>query len=164
MCQNPEIFRILELFSDLKYPLISTSKCHEKCRRFCRLGAHTDPDSYGRKNPRHFAWPVRVLTSGISQFEKSVGILRYPGFWHFFQICKIPLVSTLTGCAKCCPFCHLGALTDICTVTVQIKKVLRHFACQFRVLKSGILQIWKKCQNPDIPRIQYAANLRSVRC
>jgi hypothetical protein len=32
------------------------------------------------------------------------------------------------------------------------QKMFRHFACQFRALKSGVLQIWKKCQNHEILR------------
>ncbi len=70
MYQNPEIERILALFLIWKISLVSTFKGHEKCLCFCHLGAHTDPHSYGQGKPRHFTWPVRVLTSGISQFWK----------------------------------------------------------------------------------------------
>jgi hypothetical protein len=50
---------------------------------------------------RHFSRPLRVLTSGISQIQKNVRILGISGFWHFFQNCEIPLVSTPTGYVKC---------------------------------------------------------------
>ncbi len=71
------------------------------------------------KKQWHFTWPLRVLTSGISQLRKNARIVRSPGFWHFSPICKIPLVSTITGREKCCYFCCLGALTEICTSTDQ---------------------------------------------
>jgi hypothetical protein len=34
-----------QFFQICKIPLASTSKGHEKCHRFCCIGAHTDPHS-----------------------------------------------------------------------------------------------------------------------
>ncbi len=63
------------------------------------------------------------------------------------------LVSTLTGCAKCRPYCCLGALTDICTATDQKMFDTVCLSFFFRVHKIGILQIRKKGQNHEILRI-----------
>ncbi len=62
------------------------------------------------------------------------------GFWHFFQIYKIPLVSISKDHEKCCCICCLGAHTDRHS---YIWKKLRHFTWPVWVLISGISQIWK---------------------
>jgi hypothetical protein len=46
------------------------------------------------------------------------------------------------------PFLLPGVVTNI----YGLKK-LRHIACPFKILKSGISQIPKKCQNPEIIKI-----------
>ncbi len=38
------------------------------------------------------------------------------------------------------------------TLAASGQKMLRHFACRFGALRSGILQIWKMCQNQKILR------------
>ncbi len=82
--------------------------------------------------------------------EKSARILRSSGFWNFFRIWKIPLVSTSKVNEKSRHFWRLGAHTAQHSFR---RKKLRHFTWPVRVLTSGILQIRKKFQNPEIPRI-----------
>jgi hypothetical protein len=74
--------------------------------------------------------------------------LRVSGFWHFFRICKISLLSTLKGQAKCLGF--------FSTMQISVRAPRwqkgRHFSQSVRVLKSGIMQIWKTFQNPETLR------------
>jgi hypothetical protein len=53
-----------------------------------------------RKKRQHFSWSVRVLKVEFLKSEKSARILGISGFWNFFRICKISLVSTLAGHVK----------------------------------------------------------------
>ncbi len=48
--------------------------------------------------------------------EKSGKIPKISGFWYFFQILKIQLLSTLTGHAKCRHFSRQGTHIHVCTV------------------------------------------------
>jgi hypothetical protein len=68
----------------------------------------------------NFSNPKKCYNAGI------------PRILALFWICKIPLVSILTGHEKCHPFSHLGALTEIRIATI---KKLRHFACHLRAFK-----------------------------
>ncbi len=100
--QNPGNLRILELFSDLqnstcKYP----SRLCEVPPILPPRRSHRYPHSYGPKKKKHFACHFRVLRNGILQIRKKCRILRSSGLRHSFWICKIPLLSTLTGHVKC---------------------------------------------------------------
>ncbi len=85
-CQNPEISRILRLFSDLqnstcKYPY----RLHEVLPILPPRHSHRYLHIYRLKK----FWDLLLV------------ILGYSGFWHFFRICEIPLLSTPTGHVKC---------------------------------------------------------------
>jgi hypothetical protein len=57
-----------------------------------------------REKWRHFAWPVRDLKVEFFRSEKRTRILTSLGFCHFFQIFKIPILSTLKDQSKCLSF------------------------------------------------------------
>ncbi len=67
--------------------------------------------------------------------------------WYFENL-KIPLVSTSSGHEKRRRFFCLGALTD--PHSYRRKKSALHTACKGTYGTSGILEIQKKCQNPEI--------------
>ncbi len=102
------------------------------------------------KNWRYFDWPFRVLKNGISKIWKKYQNPKDLRILVLFQICEIPIWSTLTGHVKCGHFCRPGAHKDPHS---HGWKKLREFTWLVSVLTSGILQIRKKCQNPDILRI-----------
>ncbi len=60
------------------------------------------------ENWQHFAWPVRVPKSGISQIWKKYKKYEIFGILHFSQICKIPLVSTIQSPSQCLHFLGPG--------------------------------------------------------
>jgi hypothetical protein len=47
-----------------------------------------------------FNWVFQMPVTAES-YLKSARFLRISGFWHFFQICEIPLLSTIMGHGKC---------------------------------------------------------------
>ncbi len=112
MPESSDLQNFDTFFRFSKFPLVSTSKVYEKNRHFCRPGAHTALHSYGRKKLQHVTWPVRILTREILKIWKKCQNPEIPRILALFQICKIPLVSTLIGCEKCQPFCRIGAFTD----------------------------------------------------
>ncbi len=63
------------------------------------------------KKLRHFPWPVRVR------------------FGHFFQICKIPLLSILKRQAKCLKF-SIHSCVDLCENALVAKRVALLMACK----------------------------------
>jgi hypothetical protein len=67
-------------------------------------------------------------------------ILKISVFCQFFQICEIPLLSTLTGHARCCHFSHQGALTYV-DVYSNGRKKTKHFAWSVKVLTMGAKSI-----------------------
>jgi hypothetical protein len=132
------------IFRICKIQFVSTSKGYEKFRCFCRRGAQTDPHSYGRKKPRHFTWPVRVLISGISLFWKKCQnpaipriLTLYSDLWN--STFKYP--QRPWEVPNFLPHRHSHRYPQ----SFRPKK----FTCHFRVLKSGILQFRKKYQNPE---------------
>jgi hypothetical protein len=151
-CQHPDDLSILALFSDLqnsnpKYPKI-ISKVFKffqavAVRRICVRAPRW-------QKRRHFSWPVRVLKSGICKSKKSAIILGISGFWNFFRICEIPLLSPLTGHVKGRSFFRP---IPSCAVWVPRHQKWRRFSLTLEVLTSGIFQIWKKSQNPEYLRI-----------
>ncbi len=106
----------------------------------------------GRKMLRHFAYHFKAFKCGILQIWKNPRILRSSGIWHFFHICNIPLLkkSAPNRHAKWFNLFHPGIRTQI--LTAPSRKMLRYFAYLFKALRSGILQIWRKCQNPEVLR------------
>ncbi len=107
-CKSEKSSRILGIsgfwnfFRICKIPLVSTLTGHENCRPFCRLGALTDVrTAMARKNRNTLLAILLYLEMEFCKSAKSVRILRSSGLRHFFRICKIPLLSTLTGHLKC---------------------------------------------------------------
>ena len=93
--------------------------------------------------------------------EKSVRFLRISRFWHYFQICKIPLLSAPNWHAKCLNIFRPGAVW-ICvwspakTGRVTLHASLEHLEVEFckseksfRFLR--ISRYWHFFQNCNIP-------------
>ncbi len=110
-CQIPVDLKILLLFSDLQY---STFRCSESAYKLFRhfpAGQCVDQcvNTWTNHVMRHFASHFRALRSGILQIWKSFRFLMISRFWHFSQICNIPLLSAPNWHAKCLNIFWTGA-------------------------------------------------------
>jgi hypothetical protein len=90
-----------------------------------------------RQKGLHFPRPVRVLKVEFRKSENSARILGISGFWNFFWICKIPLVSTLTGCVKCRSFFLLKLFG---AVWAPRRQKWQPFSMTLEVLTNGIFK------------------------
>jgi hypothetical protein len=109
---------------------------------------------------RHFAWPIKELEKWNFETLKKcqnpeISSQNYKIFriLPLFQICKVPLVSNLTGHEKCRHFCRLGTLTQNPHCYRWKKPQHLTWPVTVSLLKSGILKIRKKCQNPETLRL-----------
>jgi hypothetical protein len=90
---NPEIPRILPIFSYFRNSTCSALTDHDKYCPFCHLGTLTEictAMKWKSWDPLP-AFLCKVFKSGITQ------ILRFSGFGNFFRICELPNLSTLTA-------------------------------------------------------------------
>ncbi len=112
--QNPIDLRILVLFSDLKN---STFKYPYRPCKVPPLFPPRYPQTVDLHRNGWKNWKILNTLHGLKRYlqgefwksENCARIPRYSGFWHFFQMWKIPLVSTSKGHEKCRRFCCLGA-------------------------------------------------------
>ncbi len=136
-CQNTGILRILTLFSKLR----------NSTYRPCKVWAPR------RQKRRHFSWPLKVITSGILQIWKKYQnpkYLRILAHFSDFQNFTFKYLSRPCKVFRLFPFFR----PFLCrSIWVSWQEKWRHFAWTVKVLKSGIFQIWKKYQNPEIFRI-----------
>ncbi len=137
-------------FRFYKIPLGSTLTGHEKCHNFPHPGAHTQIHTLLDKNCRDTSHTFLEYWQTVKflRFKKRPRILRISGFWHFFQICKIPHLKVLLQAMRSAATFPIQKPTHISTQ--HRTKNVESLCMFFRVLtRSGILQIWKKCQNPQ---------------
>jgi hypothetical protein len=115
------------------------------------------------KELRHYTWPVRVLKSGILQIRKKFcnpDDLRILTLFSDLQnsISKYPKMVTKL-------FQFFWAVVVWISARTPRRQNGRHFARPARVKTSGISQIRKKFQNPEIPRIlELFSDLQNSTC
>ncbi len=112
-------------FRICKIPFLSTLKWQAKFLFFRAVAVRISVRVPRRQNGRHFAQPVRVLTSGILQIRKKFQNPEIPRNLELFSDLQIPLVSTLTGHVKCHNF-FLSEAVRSC-VSAQASKVTALF-------------------------------------
>ncbi len=93
---------------------------------------------------KYFACRFAILSRGILKIKKKCQIPEVPRIWALFQICD----NALKWHAECINFFRPGAVR-ICGWVPRWKRH-GHFACHFRPLWSGISNILKIGQNPEI--------------
>ncbi len=102
--QNSEIPRIMALFLDLQNSTFKYPYRPKEVPLFLppTVGAltHIRFTATARKNRNTLLVILGYLEMEFCKSKKSAKILRSSGFWHFFKICKIPLLSILTGHVK----------------------------------------------------------------
>jgi hypothetical protein len=147
MCQNPAIFRILALFSDLKNstckylyrpwkvpPFLLPRRSHRSAQLWMEKNAALRMACKGT-----YKWNFSVLKTvqnpGISRILVLFSDLRNSTCKYAYMLCEVP-----TFLAPRRPHRYLH---------IYGPKKFWDTACHFRVLKRGISQIRKKCQNPE---------------
>ncbi len=114
------------------------------------------------KKLRNFDWPLRVLKNGILKIWKYWQNLEYlrilelfsdltnSTFKYLYRSCKVPPLFPP----------HRSAQEQ----TEKTEK-FESLSMTLEVLKSGILKIWRKCQNPEIFRIpELFSDLKNFAC
>jgi hypothetical protein len=96
------ISRFWHYFQICNIPLLSAPNRHAKCFNIFRPGAVRicvwSPAKTGRVT-LHAS--LEHLEVEFCKSEKSFRFLKISRFWHFFQICNIPLLSAPNQYAKC---------------------------------------------------------------
>jgi hypothetical protein len=87
-------------FQIFKIPLLSTSKGHAKWFKFVRFSVRSCAVLCGGKSGSTLHGLYRYFKVEFFRSVKSSRVLRSSRFCHYFQIFKIPLLSTLKGQSK----------------------------------------------------------------